>query len=229
MILVCYGMPKSASTFAYQMAIGLLEAAGHVQSEIAERYLPEELRADFFDEDNIDLEALLAHVPPYAVRVIKTHARLESVGQSVFDPRVKAIVTARDPRDAILSAMDTAKRELKKARQVGTGFTDLLNFDAALPFYRQQMLFSLDWWRQSGFLKISYRELALQPYRAAERMNKYLALGVNSEAVVNYFLEDRSRIVEFSTGTIGRFREHFSNDQIAQMNDVLEKGIVMFA
>ena len=242
MIVINYGLPKSASSFVYQLTARILTAAGHDQKVIRKEYLPEELRVDGLPLVPEILRTLLDSVPAPSILTVKTHYPLPPLGDLVRHERVRAIVTVRDPRDAILSLIDFAPRPRdnparaalmsKYPRQDGKPtFGDGLEpksemtFERALKTYTRHCQDALEWWRAPGFLKVTFAEIVDAPREVARRIAAHLGLradrnsapdAIDTDAIVDWFLADRTRIWQYSSGERSRYRRLMTPEQIEQ-------------
>jgi len=272
-IVVNYGLPKSASTFVYQLTAGILVAAGHDQAAIRRDHLPEELRADDLPLVPETLHTLLESVPVASILTVKTHYPLESVRELAVNTQVRGIVTVRDPRDAILSFMDFAPRvQIDPARAAllrkyprpgntapvtaGRPRWDV-DFDVALRFYVDRCREAMAWWEAPGFLRVTFGEIVEAPRAVARRIADHLGLNtrqsqrrydprrvarrlaaglgletgrtaVDTDAIVEWYLADRTRIWHYSTGERSRYRRVMTPEQIDRCDAVLGPYIAAF-
>ena len=122
MIVICYGMPKSASTFTFQLSTDI--AYIHDDQWQLNKKLPEELQSTFIAEN---LSQVISKIHKYIkndqLYVIKTHCPLnDTLVKMIQEGNVKAIVSIRDPYDIVVSLKDTsdkiAREPLLAAREI---------------------------------------------------------------------------------------------------------------
>lgn len=272
MIVINYGLPKSASTFVYQLTASILSAAGHDQTAIRRAHLPEELRADDLPLVPEVLHTLLDSVPARSILTVKTHYPLEPLRDLTRNQQVRAIVTVRDPRDAMLSFMDfVPELQITPARAAlmrkyprpdgkapewtGPG-PRRIDFDVALRYYVERCPEAMTWWQASGILRATFVEIVDAPQAVARRLAAHLGLEprssrrwpdpgrvarriaarlgfrrgrtVDTDAIVDWFLTDRTRIMHYSTGERSRFRRLMTPEQIGRCDAALALYIEAF-
>lgn len=178
MLVFSYGVPKSGSTLAFQIARAAAFLSGHPQ-----RLLPPPLsapghRVNFHQRLDADLLHRVAERTGDRILVIKTHDApgdewaaayrdLASRGQA------KAIVNHRDPRDICLSLCDAGRA----ARAQGeTAFAEFVTLDDAARRV-QGYLTELEAWRGlPGLLDVRYEICAFRMGEAITAIRTHLGL-----------------------------------------------------
>src|SRR5437773_11540492 len=116
MLVLCYGIPRSGSTLAFELAKGTLQSAGFDQATfVNDRLGPERLKRAGPDARNYvtglskrKIESLIEAIGPDRKIAVKTHSsfpdrmfrwleRLQASG------KLQVIASYRDPRDICLS------------------------------------------------------------------------------------------------------------------------------
>jgi hypothetical protein len=162
MLVICNGMPRSASTWAFNVAVGLLQRS-EPSSELHGRY----------DES---VARFLESAPPSATHlVVKCHdldARARALARA---GEAQTIYTWRDPADAAVSYM----------RMFGYDFElACAAIESSLKLYRFHRL-------RGTALILSYAEIVDMPADAVARISGYLGLG-HSPEIVRAVVEETS-------------------------------------
>jgi hypothetical protein len=152
--------------------------------------------------------------------VIKAHSRpttafrtLRSVGL------IRATYIYRDPRDAMLSAMDYGRRAVQKGRP--NAFSYLSDFEQGVDFMTTYVRIWDAWLRERGVLVARYEDLLQNYDKEALRLAAFLGIEVTKPAVGEVLDRLRPEQAEgrqgthFFKGRIGRFREAFPTEQQA--------------
>lgn len=178
MLVFSYGVPKSGSTLAFQIARAAAFLSGHSQ-----RLLPPPLstpghRVNFHQILDVDLLHRVAQRAGERILVIKTHDApgaewvaayrdLASRGQA------KAIVNHRDPRDICLSLCDAGRA----ARAQGeSAFAEFMTLEDAARRV-QGYLAELDAWRGlPELLEVQYETCAFRMNEAIAAIRAHLRL-----------------------------------------------------
>ena len=98
MIVFIAGMPRSGSTFAFNIVRELLTARGTVHQEAI-----------------VSLAVALAEAPDAEHVIIKAHAADEATVDAVLSRRLRTICTIREPVDAVASWMEAFDPDLDRA------------------------------------------------------------------------------------------------------------------
>lgn len=224
MIVLCYGLPKSASTFAFQLASGLVEAAGFAQAPLYRRYLPPDLapyppQPYFVQLAAGDLTRIVAGLPEEQLMVVKLHGPLHSDIHNLLDTGAcRALCTHRDPRDAAVSLFDAAQRERRRQGALRReAFTAIDNMDQCIDTIADRLGDALPWMAHEKVQALDFAGLQSDPYGRAVAIADYLGLDaddgidkridrrIDPGAVLLDYLLDKRRIGEFNVGTAGRY------------------------
>ncbi len=218
MIVICYGMPKSASTFTMQLTSALVACKSDQRSVY--NSLPERVKSKFYkntrfievvDQTIYDLVDAVSHDQ---VLVIKTHSSLsESVKSVLMSGNALGIVNYRNPYDIIVSLKDAGERErLRKKPDQRQGFTRIKSIDDAKLGIKKIIKNGITWLDEKldSLLYIPYESIEKTPFQVASDINIFLQLNIDSESIttiVNRFINDKSRIGEYNVGVSGRGAE----------------------
>ena len=190
-IYLSYGMPKSGSTLAFELARTILEQAGVPQHKLAGGATHPGHPINFVRDMNGEAIGKLADaIPPGAGPVvIKTHSHLfPKVGRMLEDGRLTGHAVWRDPRDIALSMLDAAR----EGRAWGSGPSGPFRVVAdTLPMLRQQVNAFEQWSACRGVIALNYEQLAFDTPAAAQRIAAQLGVQVDLKTVVRIVLTER--------------------------------------
>ncbi|MEM9221148.1 MAG: hypothetical protein AAGB11_01930 [Pseudomonadota bacterium] len=190
MILISYGITKSGSTLAYQLAKNILAAAGHRQDTIPRNLLDAvDPDVNFITSVNAErLHGLMAAVPSDTIVAVKTHApypvkQLPELDQLVADGKLKVHASCRDPREICLALLDAGR----KHRAIGErSFADITTLDEAAAAVDAQIHAYLLWASVEGTLKLGYDRTAFEMPAQAKTMAEHLGVSVDTDAVCEF-------------------------------------------
>lgn len=231
MIVLSVGMPRAGSGWHYNLVHDLMQTTGCAEaSQIRTRFGLQGILTEVNSNIGVLSARRLAMVAVPALLgntfVIKAHSRptpafrvMRAVGL------VRATYIYRDPRDAMLSAMEYGTRALERGQP--NAFSDITVFDEALRFMMLYVRIWDAWMHEPKVLTSRYEDL-LQDYDSeAGRLAEYLGLDVRQAAVSAVMQRYRPAHAEgrqgthFYKGRIGRFREAFSGEQQKKLTDHL--------
>ena len=218
MLIFSYGMPKSASTYAFQLSQLLLQRAGlHVVGPLQilqdgpyEWFLPEDTDLDDF------AARALGHIAenPNTVCLVKTHKRCtEGVQRLINEDKVKATATFRHPQELALSLMDATTVERRK----GWNRFDVAGMQDAIAAITSGIDRVKSWLAAPGTFPLLYDQLVSEPSHIVGRLAEYFGVEGDPDAVVSYFEEDKQgRIWEFNKGQLNRHLSEFPGEHLAE-------------
>jgi hypothetical protein len=158
--------------------------------------------------------------------VIKAHAGPTTASrllQSLGLLRITYIY--RDPRDAMLSAYDYGQRALQKGRP--NAFSHLRDFQKSLDFIMEYVHIWEKWMREKNVLIARYEDLLIHYDHEVTRLVEFLKLNASNTEVQKVIESYRPSVAEgqqglhFYKGKIGRFREAYSPEEQAILNEKL--------
>jgi hypothetical protein len=232
MIVLSIGMPRAGSGWYYNLTNDLMLANGAQDArQIRSRYHLEGI----LTEVNCNIGALttyrlIAVIIPALMGntfTIKAHSRPTNLAlrliQSGF---IRPTHIYRDPRDAILSAMENGQRSIERGRP--NAFTSLATFDAALRFMQRYIQITEAWLLCDRVMQVRYEDLLLNYDHEAGRLVNFLQLN-NENSEINQIIEKYrpekanfdQKGLHFSHGRIGRFRKKLSLEQQKIMEQTL--------
>lgn len=230
MIVLSVGMPRAGSGWYYNLIHDLVVANGGKDAR--------QIRKDYhlegiLTEVNCNIGALTLRrvsgvlVPVWKGEnfVIKAHSGPTLVGNLAMSLGwIKYTYLYRDPRDALLSAMDFGKRTLEKGHP--NAFSHLTDLDKAIDFMLDYCKIWEDWMQQENILHARYEDLLTNYDAEALRLISYLNIQTSSQSVNNIVEKYRPGKAKegkdglhFFKGQIGRFKERFNDAEQAKMAD----------
>ena len=228
MIVICYGMPKSASTFTFQLSTDI--AYIHDDQWQLNKKLPEELQSTFIAEN---LSQVISKIHKYIkndqLYVIKTHCPLnDTLVKMIQEGNVKAIVSIRDPYDIVVSLKDAGdnerQKELSKQRQY---FAEIKSYEDALKLIPAILKDASSWLKYSGSgkLDIPFYKIAREPLLAAREIARHIGVDADVSNIVDSYISNKQSIIEFNVGEIGRGKQLFLLAETNQIKKDMDKFI----
>ncbi len=223
MIVLAVGMPRAGSGWHYNLIKDLVATGGAADAaEIRRRFHLESILTEVNCNIGVLSARRLAMVSVPAVLgntfVIKAHAapsRASGLLAALGFMRLTYIY--RDPRDAMLSAMDYGRRALTRGRP--NAFSHLTDFNAALPFILEYVRICEQWMREPRTLVSRYEDLLGKYDVEVNRLLGHLHLKAEAPEVQSVVARYRPQQAErrqgthFFKGKVGRFRDAFSSEE----------------
>ena len=224
MILLSVGMPRAGSGWYYNLTNELMLANGAQDAhKIRQRYHLQGI----LTEVNCNIGALttrrvLAVMLPALMGntfVIKAHSAptpfaLRVIRSGLMQPTY----IHRDPRDAMLSAIENGRRAIGRGRP--NAFSPFVEFEDALRFMEGYLRIWEAWMDCGQALLVRYEDLLTNYDPETERLVQYLALDPQRpevREVINRYRPEKAQPdqkgLHFSHGRIGRFRQKMSPEQ----------------
>jgi hypothetical protein len=155
--------------------------------------------------------------------VIKDHAAPGSFALRVIRwGWMRPTYIYRDPRDAMLSAMENGRRAIERGRP--NAFSPFVEFEAALKFITEYLQVWDAWASCSQALLVRYEHLLLDYESETKRLVDFLCLDAGipeiQDVIERYRPEkgqSEQKGLHFSQGKIGRFRQKMSAEQQERM------------
>lgn len=202
-LFISYGIPKAASTFAWQLIKRIALAGGLPVATLSLLSKGRQSPEDYIDpvtEENLQL--IRADVGDAPV-VIKTHGgptaaavRLVEEGEAVV------FASCRDLRDVALSLLDHGARS--RARGIAD-FAELRTITDTLPLLDDQVARLEQWMLSCTPLLIAYDEICFDTTVTIERIAARLGVRVDAAAILAEFAADKAAIGQLNKGERRRF------------------------
>lgn len=224
MIVLAVGMPRAGSGWHYNLIHDLMRTAGSAEAtDIRARFHLESILTEV--NCNIGVLSLrrLAMVSLPALLgntfVIKAHAAPSKTSRLLGAVGlIRCTYIYRDPRDAMLSALDYGRRALVKGRP--NAFSHLNDFNKALDFILEYVRIWEKWVQEPRTLVSRYEDLLMNYPTEVQRLIEYLQLDGKKreieDVVARYVPQEadaRRQGTHFFKGRIGRFREAFTTEE----------------
>jgi len=230
MIILAVGMPRAGSGWHYNLIHDLVVASGGINArEIRKKYHLEKV----LTEVNCNISALtlrrLMTILPASLAgnrfAIKAHSGATAVSDLfIRSGWIQAAYIYRDPRDAMLSAMDFGKRTLEKGHP--NAFSHLTSMNIAIEFMLKYCKVWETWISRKTVLSARYEDLLREYDREVNKLLTYLKVDPNIQEVhqvIEKYRPGQTREnrdgTHFFKGQIGRFREVFNLDEQKIMTD----------
>lgn len=190
LIYLSYGMTKSGSTLAYQLARTALEACGMAQPLLKIPALRETKHVNFIEQlEDWRLEAVLEQARALGhMVVLKTHTRPDQpiVRRLLEDGLAIGHAVCRDPRDMALSMLDHGVRSRKAGNPE---FSEFDTIASTLPNLRHQVETLRQWLSLPNILPLAYDDLAFDTATAARQILRQLGLVANPAHIAEIVLD----------------------------------------
>lgn len=231
MIVLSVGMPRAGSGWHYNLVHDLMKTTGCAEArQIREKYRLQGILTEVNCNIGVLSARRLAMVTVPALMgntfVIKAHSApttgsrlLRSLGL------LRITYIYRDPRDAMLSAYDYGQRALQKGRP--NAFSHLTDFQKSLDFILEYVHIWEKWMKEKDVLISRYEDLLTDYDAEVTRLVQFLRLNASSPQVQKVVDSYRPGAAEgqqglhFYKGKIGRFRDTYSLEQQAVLNEKL--------
>ena len=208
-LYVCYGMPKSGSTLAFQLSRAVALRAGFDQMPLqsAQPVQDGDSKPDEFAASLAAAERAGRHLI-----VIKTHSGMtEALRDAVADGRALVQAHARDPRDIALSMRDAGLQgaqwgKTAEGRRISTP-------EDALERVRHQIRRYRHWANLPGTLCLSYERTAFSSLEAARRIAEHMQVKASPRRDV---MTAKCQFTQLNKGRSQRYLTEMSADQQAR-------------
>jgi len=203
MLVLCYGIPKSGSTLAFELVKGVLESVGHRQERLPDGPVNRHRRMNFLEPvDESRVKTLIAAIGQRSIAV-KTHSGMSDALFPFLENlqaarQVQIIASYRDPRDICLSLVDAGVKARAKGRKE---FSETVDIASAVPRVVAQIAKFRKWASVRGALRLDYDTVAFATDTAIDQIEKSLGI-----------VSDRARA-----------KEHAFTDAFTQRNKAKRK------
>ena len=231
MIVLSVGMPRAGSGWHYNLVHDLMRTTGCADArEIREKYRLQGILTEVNCNIGVLSARRLAMVTVPALMgntfVIKAHSGPTTSSRLLQRLGLLRITYIyRDPRDAMLSAYDYGQRALQKGHP--NAFSHLTDFDKSLDFILEYVHIWEKWMHEKNVLIARYEDLLTNYDEEVSKLVRFLPLNENSPEVKKVIDGYRPSVAEgqqglhFYKGKIGRFRDAYSPEQQAILNEKL--------
>lgn len=236
MIVLSVGMPRAGSGWHYNLVHDLMKTTGCADArEIREKYGLQRILTEVNCNIGVLSARRLAMVTVPALMgktfVIKAHSG------PTFSTRLlqrlgllQITFIYRDPRDAMLSAYEYGQRALEKGRP--NAFSHLTNFQKSLDFILDYVRIWEKWMKERNVLIARYEDLLMNYDNEVMQLVQFLKLNPNDlqvQMVIDTYRPgsaEGQQGLHFYKGKIGRFRQAYSPEEQAILNEKLGAYLV---
>lgn len=216
LIFFSYGVTKSGSTLAFELARVALEQAGFSQPRLASPGLVVSRKINAVEHvTEAEAEALLEDVRRIGHPIVlKTHTRPDpAVIALVRDGHATAHAVVRDPRDVALSMIDHGNRSRVQGRPA---FAEILSLDDAMTAISNQFEQLAEWLALPGVRVLRYDDLAFGTAGAAAEILDHLGIPGDAQRIAETVLS--SSFTQFNKGVRDRYRSEMTLAESAEFH-----------
>jgi hypothetical protein len=227
MIVISAGMPKSGSAYVYNILNELEYSAGnadarHIKSKYRMDHLMKWHNNNIGDLSFTKLLRLWMISLREGVFVVKTHAP-PSVSAKVMNKigMIRIVYCHRDPRDALISAMDHGK-QLQKRGEIHR-FTKMVEFDKAVQTVKTWLETWKDYKNMDNVHMLKYEDLLHDQIPTVKSVEKFLGIcidGRRREEILWKYSRDNAKGdrtgMHFNKAETKRFLVELTDNQNAE-------------
>jgi hypothetical protein len=229
MLVLCYGIPKSGSTLAFELVKGMLVDSGFEQEVLwNDRRDPAQMqpgRARNFIEGITcqKISHIVEAIGPARKIAVKTHSgfpdelfgHLEDLQQR---HELQVVASYRDPRDICLSLVDQARKARLKGKPA---FSAIAGLDQAAANIRRRIREFRKWASLKGSLRLGYDTVAFSPDEAIDVLEKTLGVACNRVEVKRYAYEQAYTLK--NKAQRDRHKEELSDEEGRQLAEIFRE------
>lgn len=212
MLVLCFGIPKSGSTLAFELVRGVLMGAGYPQDPLrVENVAPTGRGVNFMkalqrgraskeeesDERRVtitreSMTRVISEIGDNRIIAVKTHEAFpppmfEWLENLQAERKLQVFASYRDPRDICLSLLDQAQDARDRGRFT---FSRIADLEHAVGNVKRRLSSFQRWAALTGSVKLYYETVAFSPDDAITAIEKALGLTADHEAVKKYAFEE---------------------------------------
>lgn len=205
MLLITYGMPRSASTFIWQLTYDIINYTNK-QHEFKQLLEPHQ-RPNFIYDISKEIDSISTAIPDDAFYLIKTHGEY-SEALRPFETRneLKIICSIRNPYDLCVSWMDVHQKEMKEGKP-RPGFEEANTLEKVVEVVKRDISIAEEWLGAENPLVFKYEEITGDHGHLIDSIVNHIGIETYLyDKVYNFYL-DKANITEFNKGVSGRGEE----------------------
>ncbi len=226
-LLIAHGLPKSGSTFLFQVAKDVaasINGLSHYQAKAA--FFPGMDVPDFVQQpDDEFIRHLVERLPRGAAYVVKTHGAMTPLLKSAIAAGdIRAVVSFRDVRDTIISMLDAGESDRRKG--ANRFFGTLHRMEDAIGPARHGWRVAREWVRCEGALPIPYYLTACDQNTVIRKICDYMGASRSFYSIFPRYLSNKaSKITEFHKGVADRFLDDLPPHQVVALTRTFSEMI----
>jgi hypothetical protein len=202
-IYICYGITKSASTFAWQLIKRIAISGGLPIATLTAKSKGANSPEDYIDPVSAQKLNLIKEDVGDLPVVIKTHGGVTpAAARAVAEGTAQVFVSYRDLREVALSLLDHGARSRRKGTK---DFARFYEVSDTLEDIKTQTQRLEGWVRACDPLLLPYDEICFDTPSTIYRIAERLGVSVDIESICAEFRSNKQLIGQFNKGEKGRF------------------------
>jgi len=203
MLVLCYGIPRSGSTLAFEMVCEILRSAGYEQAFVRNDRIGAQNpkgKSGRKSLESISKEAIAELVTTIGQSrkiAVKTHGAftedlfpwLEELQQK---RDLQVIASYRDPRDVCLSLLEAGEKS--RSKPVPGSFRRVDSFQTAAQNVKHRIVSFRRWASLHGTLRLNYETVAFQPDDAIAEIERVLGVTSDHEQVMHRAFDEANTL-----------------------------------
>lgn len=224
MIVISYGLPKSASTFMVNLLKRACEVGGSNQEELKDRVFVGNLakHRNFLGDAVRELPEISENISDNEMLVVKTHSRLTpEIKAMLSEGKAIAFASYRHPGDAALSAYEAgaSERAAGKSVQFARLDTHLKAIDTMIGHVNST---TIPWLKSGLAHSFSYNQATQDGVQTARKIAAVIGIDADDllrDTQVVALLSGKKRVYNFNKGVSGRYMDVFSPEDRAYLEE----------
>lgn len=203
-IVFSYGMTKSGSTLAFEIARTGLELSGFAQPKLNASPINTTSKINFIHHlTDTELDEIWSEVQEIGHPIVlKTHQRPDlPVIDMINEGNALVQACYRDPRDIALSMLDHGVRARASGR---SAFSEYETLDQVFDDITSQTDSLTQWLIRPNVLPIYFNDLVGRTEHMAKLILGQIGLNISADQVVSHVL--KKRFIQFNKGVSGRYK-----------------------
>ena len=226
MLILCYGMPKSGSTLAFELVRGMLRDAGYPQDV----FINDHRHADDLQGTGLGIRnfaknlsekkiaEIASEIGPDRKIAVKTHSAMPAGTFGLLEEmqqkgEIQIVASYRDPREMCLSLLDAARKNTRDGTNAFGGKADL---ETAAQGVERRIRDFREWASVKGALRLDYDTTAFLPDNAMDKIEPVFGFTCDRAAVKQYAYKEA--YTQKNKARRARYKE-LSPEQNAELMD----------
>ena len=209
-IIICFGIPKSASSFSWQLVKRIAILGGKDVATLTRHSKGSDAPEDAIDPVSGAKLALVQEEIGTRTAVIKTHgAATKEAIDLVKQGQSKVFVSYRDLREVALSLIDHGVRSKAAGHNVFAEFLTPRNFIETLKDSVKRMQ---SWVDNCDPLLLPYNWVSFDTRDTIEAIARKLEVDVSVDGVLETFSDRKNSIIHFNKGVRDKFKSDMDEE-----------------
>ena len=192
MLVLSYGITKSGSTLAFELAKAVLEGAGYEQARLSDCVVSPGHHINFITKLEPEaIEALICEIGENRKIVVKVHTAIPDLMFPILQQYIRSgdllvHVCCRDPREICLSLLDAGEQARAKNNKA---FSEIVTMDDAIRACSNQLQSMRRWGALPDVLMLYYNDVAFETDRAIAAVNSQFGTSTPAEYIKRQIFE----------------------------------------